>query len=78
MAQSRSPTLPSEGGLPALPSDGVPGATSPSLVPGEEMDLFEACRLGNIAQVKKQLTEENVNSRDSTGRKSTPLHFAAG
>ena len=77
-ARSRSPPLPSEDGLPALPSDGVSGATSPSLASTEQMDLFEACRIGNLVQVKRQLTEENVNSRDSTGRKSTPLHFAAG
>ena len=65
---------------PALPSDGGPEATTPPVpvVPTEGVDLFEACRLGNITQVKALLAPENVNSRDSTGRKSTPLHFAAG
>ncbi|XP_046709984.1 poly [ADP-ribose] polymerase tankyrase-2-like isoform X3 [Silurus meridionalis] len=41
-------------------------------------ELFEACRIGELERVKKLLTAENVNSRDIAGRKSTPLHFAAG
>ena len=45
---------------------------------GNEMDLFEACKLGDIAEVKKLMNTNSVNLRDSTGRKSTPLHFAAG
>ena len=40
--------------------------------------LFEACKTGDTAAVKQLATPENVNSRDMTGRKSTPLHFAAG
>ena len=40
--------------------------------------LFEACKTGDIAAVKQLATRENVNSRDATVRKSTPLHFAAG
>ena len=40
--------------------------------------LFEACRTGDLDAVKELATPENVNSRDVTGRKSTPLHFAAG
>ena len=40
--------------------------------------LFEACKTGDTAAVKQLATPENVNSRDVTGRKSTPLHFAAG
>ena len=40
--------------------------------------LFEACKTGDTAAVKQLATSENVNSRDVTGRKSTPLHFAAG
>lgn len=59
-------------------SDGGPGAASPHVVSSVGVDLFEACRLGNMAQVKELMMPENVNSRDSTGRKSTPLHFAAG
>ncbi|KAF7647987.1 hypothetical protein LDENG_00163780, partial [Lucifuga dentata] len=41
-------------------------------------ELFEACRSGDLDRVRKLLTAENVNSRDTAGRKSTPLHFAAG
>ncbi|XP_051523542.1 poly [ADP-ribose] polymerase tankyrase-2 isoform X1 [Myxocyprinus asiaticus] len=40
--------------------------------------LFEACRSGDLERVKKLVCPENVNSRDTAGRRSTPLHFAAG
>ena len=41
-------------------------------------DLFEACKTGDIVKVKKMITAQTVNARDTAGRKSTPLHFAAG
>ncbi|XP_046385397.1 poly [ADP-ribose] polymerase tankyrase [Ischnura elegans] len=41
-------------------------------------ELFEACKTGDIARVKKLVTPQSVNARDTAGRKSTPLHFAAG
>lgn len=41
-------------------------------------ELFEACRGGDLSKVKNLVTTLNVNSRDTAGRKSTPLHFAAG
>ena len=41
-------------------------------------DLFEACKEGNMDVVRKLVNQNTVNSRDSGGRKSTPLHFAAG
>lgn len=41
-------------------------------------ELFEACRGGDLAKVKTLVNSLNVNSRDTAGRKSTPLHFAAG
>ena len=41
-------------------------------------DLFEACRNGDVTKVKKLVTPQNVNARDTAGRKSSPLHFAAG
>ncbi|CAF0874013.1 unnamed protein product, partial [Didymodactylos carnosus] len=41
-------------------------------------DLFEACRNGDLAKVKRLLTNQNVNAKDLLGRKSTLLHFAAG
>uniref|UniRef100_A0A8C9T805 Poly [ADP-ribose] polymerase n=1 Tax=Scleropages formosus TaxID=113540 RepID=A0A8C9T805_SCLFO len=59
------------------------GAVSPAAeAPGSggepTRELFEACRNGDLERVKKLVTPENVNSRDTAGRKSTPLHFAAG
>ncbi|BFY98557.1 hypothetical protein BsWGS_01597 [Bradybaena similaris] len=44
--------------------------------PGRE--LFEACRNGDLGKVRKLITPQNVNAKDTAGRKSTPLHFAAG
>jgi tankyrase len=41
-------------------------------------ELFEACKVGDLARVKKLVTPKTVNARDTAGRKSTPLHFAAG
>ncbi|KAK1793872.1 hypothetical protein P4O66_010697 [Electrophorus voltai] len=54
------------------PVQDPPGADEPS------RELFEACRNGDLERVKKLLNAENVNSRDTAGRKSSPLHFAAG
>ena len=41
-------------------------------------DLFEACKHGDVARVRVLVTPQNVNARDTAGRKSSPLHFAAG
>ena len=41
-------------------------------------ELFEACRNGDINKVKKLVNSSNVNAKDTAGRKSSPLHFAAG
>lgn len=41
-------------------------------------ELFEACKTGDLARVKALVTLKTVNARDTAGRKSTPLHFAAG
>lgn len=41
-------------------------------------ELFEACKSGDLNKVRRQINAETVNARDTTGRKSTPLHFAAG
>lgn len=41
-------------------------------------ELFEACRNGDVSRVKRLVNSVNVNAKDVTGRKSTPLHFAAG
>ncbi|XP_021431458.2 poly [ADP-ribose] polymerase tankyrase-2 isoform X1 [Oncorhynchus mykiss] len=54
-----------------------PGVDSPGS--GEpNREIFEACRNGDVESVRRLVTPENVNSRDTAGRKSTPLHFAAG
>lgn len=43
------------------------------------LPLFEACKNGDLDKVKVHLIpHDNVNSRDTAGRRSTPLHFAAG
>ncbi|KAI5640800.1 ankyrin repeats (many copies) domain-containing protein [Phthorimaea operculella] len=56
------------------------GSTLDSLpAPSDPLrELFEACKLGDATKVKKLITPQNVNARDTAGRKSTPLHFAAG
>ena len=52
------------------------------LVKGKDAEkqafLFEACKNGELEKVKDLVTPQNVNFRDVAGRKSTPLHFAAG
>ena len=41
--------------------------------------LFEACRTGDVNKVTTLVQNRwSVNMRDTAGRKSTPLHFAAG
>ncbi|XP_049883188.1 poly [ADP-ribose] polymerase tankyrase [Pectinophora gossypiella] len=52
--------------------DALPAPTDPL------RELFEACKIGDAARVKKLITPQTVNARDTAGRKSTPLHFAAG
>lgn len=52
--------------------DTLPAPTDPL------RELFEACKTGDSARVKKLITPQTVNARDTAGRKSTPLHFAAG
>ncbi|XP_050293322.1 poly [ADP-ribose] polymerase tankyrase [Anthonomus grandis grandis] len=52
--------------------DNLPGSNDPL------RELFEACKLGDIARVRELVTPTTVNARDTAGRKSTPLHFAAG
>lgn len=40
--------------------------------------LFEACKGGDAAKVQQLANRSNVSARDTNGRKSTALHFAAG
>lgn len=41
-------------------------------------ELFESCKTGDLIKVRKLINPQTVNARDTAGRKSTPLHFAAG
>ncbi|XP_034631682.1 poly [ADP-ribose] polymerase tankyrase-2 isoform X3 [Trachemys scripta elegans] len=59
----------------AAPLAEAPGG-GPTAEPARE--LFEACRNGDVERVKRLVRSENVNGRDTAGRKSSPLHFAAG
>ena len=54
-------------------ADCLGGATNEPL-----RELFEACKTGDLVRVKKLVNPKTVNARDTAGRKSTPLHFAAG
>ncbi|XP_004911093.1 poly [ADP-ribose] polymerase tankyrase-1 isoform X4 [Xenopus tropicalis] len=78
----------SSGGSPAeSPESGVIGGVGSggigpggplSAVSGAFRELFEACRNGDVSRVRRLLEPGNVNAKDMAGRKSTPLHFAAG
>uniref|UniRef100_A0ABM5G180 Poly [ADP-ribose] polymerase n=1 Tax=Pogona vitticeps TaxID=103695 RepID=A0ABM5G180_9SAUR len=59
---------------------GGPGAAAAAAAAASEpaRELFEACRNGDVERVKRLVRPENVNGRDTAGRKSSPLHFAAG
>lgn len=41
-------------------------------------EAFDACRNGNLVLIKKLINATNANLKDKSGRKSSPLHFAAG
>lgn len=59
--------------------DSLPGTGTGSGGGGDPLrELFEACKTGDLAKVKALVTPKTVNARDTAGRKSTPLHFAAG
>ena len=46
----------------------------------DDGELWEACRIGDLDRVKELLSGRgsSINARDISGRRSTPLHFAAG
>ncbi|XP_066430624.1 poly [ADP-ribose] polymerase tankyrase-1 isoform X2 [Eleutherodactylus coqui] len=82
-SSSSSSSLSSGGSPPESPDSGaVGGAVGPggplSAVSGAFRELFEACRNGDVSRVRRLLEPGNVNAKDMAGRKSTPLHFAAG
>ncbi|MEQ2261526.1 hypothetical protein XENORESO_011655 [Xenotaenia resolanae] len=69
----------SSGGSTPDSGGGKPGSCTVSGdANGAFRELFEACRNGNVSRVKKLVDAGNVNAKDLAGRKSTPLHFAAG
>lgn len=69
---SSSSSVSSPGSGAASPTDGS------SSIGGAFRELFEACRNGDVSRVKRLVDSVNVNAKDMAGRKSTPLHFAAG
>ncbi|DBA13493.1 TPA: hypothetical protein GDO54_018469 [Pyxicephalus adspersus] len=82
-SSSSSSSSLSSGGSPAeSPESGTGGGPGPvgalSAVSGAFRELFEACRNGDVSRVRRLLEPGNVNAKDMAGRKSTPLHFAAG
>uniref|UniRef100_H3D6S3 Poly [ADP-ribose] polymerase n=1 Tax=Tetraodon nigroviridis TaxID=99883 RepID=H3D6S3_TETNG len=67
-----SPTTPESSSVSSPDSGaGTPGS-------GAFRELFEACRNGDVSRVKKLVDGVSVNAKDLAGRRSTPLHFAAG
>uniref|UniRef100_A0A674EWY0 Poly [ADP-ribose] polymerase n=1 Tax=Salmo trutta TaxID=8032 RepID=A0A674EWY0_SALTR len=73
MAVSRRSSQQQQGNLLSPPRNG-----SLSVSPPAFRELFEACRNGDVSRVKRLVDSVNVNAKDMAGRKSTPLHFAAG
>ncbi|CAH8451148.1 unnamed protein product [Schistosoma haematobium] len=43
-----------------------------------DIAVLEAAKKGNLTKIKRLVTSENINCRDTQGRNSTPLHLAAG
>jgi len=63
----------------SLPGSGGGGGGGGGGSGGDPLrELFEACKTGDLAKVKALINPKTVNARDTAGRKSTPLHFAAG
>lgn len=60
------------------PAAESPEAAGPAAASGAFRELLEACRNGDVTRVKRLVDTGNVNAKDMAGRKSTPLHFAAG
>lgn len=61
--------------VPSRPHAPVPLRISPS---DPLRELFEACKGGDLVRVREMVNPKNVNARDTAGRRSSPLHFAAG
>lgn len=60
-------------------ASGGGGGGSSGTANDPDKNLFDACRNGDVGRVRKLLNNgHNVNAKNTPGRKSTPLHFAAG
>lgn len=46
--------------------------------PSVHSQILEAAKEGSLEVLQQLVTPESVNCQDMEGRKSTPLHFAAG
>lgn len=78
-SSASSPTTTEGSGTsPGSTPDSSSGNPESSGANGAFRELFEACRNGDVSRVKKLVDAVNVNAKDMAGRKSTPLHFAAG
>lgn len=81
LSNSSSSTTTTTGGGSSGGSSPDSGTVSPGGIGGgcgTFRELFEACRNGDVSRVKRLVDTGNVNAKDMAGRKSTPLHFAAG
>lgn len=48
-------------------------------VSDEIREIFEICKNGDVSKVRRYIMNGlDLNIRDTAGRKSSPLHFAAG
>ncbi|XP_046795810.1 poly [ADP-ribose] polymerase tankyrase-1 isoform X2 [Gallus gallus] len=74
-ASSSSSSSSTSSSVASSPAAESPEAAGPS---GAFRELLEACRNGDVTRVKRLVDAGNVNAKDMAGRKSTPLHFAAG
>ncbi|KAM8971660.1 poly [ADP-ribose] polymerase tankyrase-1 isoform X1 [Sarcophilus harrisii] len=77
-SSSASSASSSPGSLGPSPSESPPEAGPGPAVSGALRELLEACRNGDVARVRRLVDAANVNAKDLAGRKSSPLHFAAG
>ncbi|XP_066501703.1 poly [ADP-ribose] polymerase tankyrase-1 [Hoplias malabaricus] len=77
-SSSSTPAAASSASSPDSNSSSPAGTGAGAAGGGAFRELFEACRNGDVSRVKRLVDSVNVNAKDMAGRKSTPLHFAAG
>ena len=64
-----------------LPFDSLPEEKAEELArggPNIHSLILDASREGSLETLERLVTPDTVNCQDMEGRKSTPLHFAAG